>query len=287
MRPAWVRDDLFPFTSRFVEVGGNRVHYVDEGTGPVILMLHGNVTWSFLYRDVIRGLSDVFRCIAIDYPGFGLSQPGADFQFTAAEQVAIVEGFVEQLDLRDVTPMMWDWGGPIGLLAAARAPHRYQSFVIANTWAWPAPAKSRMERFSKVMGSPPVRHLIRRFPPFVDVAIRVSHRRRRLTSAEVDHYRRPLGDADGRGRVQLFAKEVVGATPLFEELEQRLPALTDRPALIVWVQGDIAFRQDAKRRFEQLFPHHSTIDVRGAGHHVMDDASDEVVSAVRSWKGMS
>lgn len=74
-RPAWVSDELFPFESRFVELDGNVVHYVDEGSGPTLLFLHGNPTWSFEYRDVIRFLRDGFRCVAVDYPGFGLSSP--------------------------------------------------------------------------------------------------------------------------------------------------------------------------------------------------------------------
>jgi haloalkane dehalogenase len=72
-RPAWVDDKLFPFESRFVEPDGNVVHYVDEGSGPILLMLHGSPVWSFVYRDVIAALRDRFRCIALDFPGFGLS----------------------------------------------------------------------------------------------------------------------------------------------------------------------------------------------------------------------
>src|ERR1035438_5030215 len=81
VRPVWVDDKLFPFTSRFVELSGNVVHYVDEGEGPILLMLHGNPTWSFVYRDVIAQLSGSFRCIAPDYPGFGLSSPAPGYQF--------------------------------------------------------------------------------------------------------------------------------------------------------------------------------------------------------------
>jgi haloalkane dehalogenase len=75
-RPPWVDHELFPFTSRFIDVGGHTVHYIDEGSGPTLLFLHGNPTWSFVYRDVIRQLRDQFRCVALDYPGFGLSSPG-------------------------------------------------------------------------------------------------------------------------------------------------------------------------------------------------------------------
>src|SRR3954451_6985259 len=112
-RPAWVDDGLFPFESRFVSIGGHTVHYVDEGSGPTLLLLHGNPTWSFLYRNVILGLRDRFRCIAVDHPGFGLSTAPDAYTFTPAEHAETLEQLVLQLDLTDVTLMVQDWGGPI------------------------------------------------------------------------------------------------------------------------------------------------------------------------------
>ncbi len=106
--PAWVPHELYPFESRFADVDGARVHYVDEGAGPPLLLLHGNPTWSFLYREIIRGLRDRFRCIAPDYPGFGLSQPPPGYGFTAAEHAAVIERFVSELDLTGVTMMVQD-----------------------------------------------------------------------------------------------------------------------------------------------------------------------------------
>ncbi len=107
-RPFDVAPELYPFTSRWQEVDGIPVHYVDEGEGPAILFLHGNPTWSFLYRDVVRGLSDSFRCLALDYPGMGMSgKPRdvgrGDYGFTPAEHSRVVEGFADALDLTDLT----------------------------------------------------------------------------------------------------------------------------------------------------------------------------------------
>src|SRR5689334_7402118 len=137
MRPAWVPTHLYPFEDRYADAAGCRVHYVDEGTGPPLLMLHGNPTWSFLYRDVILGLRERFRCIAVDHPGFGLSAPRPGYRFTPAEHAEVLEALVRQLDLTDVTMMVQDWGGPIGFAVAGRRPDRFARFVIGNTWAWP------------------------------------------------------------------------------------------------------------------------------------------------------
>ncbi len=117
-------DELFPYASRFVDVDGHLVHYVDEGSGPVLLMLHGNPTWSFLYRDVIAALRDGFRCVAVDHPGFGLSQASPGYGASPAEHAQVLAHLVAQLDLRDVTLVLHDWGGPIGVSAAQRDPAR-------------------------------------------------------------------------------------------------------------------------------------------------------------------
>ncbi|HEV8166950.1 MAG TPA: alpha/beta fold hydrolase [Actinomycetota bacterium] len=159
-RPAWVDQELFPFQSHFAEVDGARVHYIDEGQGPVFLGLHGNPTWSFLYRHIVHGLKDRFRCVALDYPGFGLSTAPAGYGYTVAEHARVVEGFVSQLGLEGVTLMVQDWSGPIGLSVAVRHPERFRAFVIGNTFGWPVRGEKTFERFSKLLGSRGVRKCV-------------------------------------------------------------------------------------------------------------------------------
>src|SRR5262249_31622640 len=136
-RPAWISSELYPFESHYAEIDGASVNYVDEGSGPPLLLLHGNPTWSFLYPEIIKGLNHRYRCIAPDHPGFGLSQAPAGYGFTPAEHAAVLEKLVTQLDLSDVTMMVQDWGGPIGFRVATNHPERFAGFVIGNTWAWP------------------------------------------------------------------------------------------------------------------------------------------------------
>ena len=123
-RPAWVTPELLPFTSRFIALNGHTIHYLDEGQGPTLLMLHGNPAWSFLYRHLIAKLSAHFRCVALDYPGFGLSTAAPGYDYEPSSHAEVVRAFVEQLDLRDYTPIVQDWGGPIGLFVAGRSPCR-------------------------------------------------------------------------------------------------------------------------------------------------------------------
>lgn len=133
---------------------GASVHYVDEEAGPTLLLLHGNPTWSFLYRKLIRGLKDYFRCVALDYPGFGLSSAPDRYTFTPREHSLIVEEFVDRLNLSKLTIMVQDWGGPIGFSLAIRRPELVDRFIVGNTWAWPLTDPPRVAKFSQIMGGP-------------------------------------------------------------------------------------------------------------------------------------
>ncbi len=135
---------LYPFTDRCFDSGSGLVHYFDEGPTAhppkgTVLMLHGNPTWSFLYRDIALGLlNEGYRTIGVDFLGFGLSdKPDPDgFTYSARSHADVMADFIEGLDLTNITLMMQDWGGPIGLHAAARMPERIDACVILNTWAW-------------------------------------------------------------------------------------------------------------------------------------------------------
>ena len=148
---------LFPWQPHYQRLSnGAHIHYVDEGEGPVLLLLHGNPTWSFLYRHIIAGLRGQFRVIAPDYPGFGLSTAPAGYAFTPEEHAACMVELVQRLALQDVTIMVQDWGGPIGFALAAEQPQRVSGFIIGNTWAWPL-ERPGQKLFSLLMGGWPGR----------------------------------------------------------------------------------------------------------------------------------
>jgi len=284
VRPNWVDDELFPFQSRFLAVCGNVVHYVDEGTGPVLLMLHGNPTWSFVYRQVIMALRDSFRCIALDYPGFGLSTAATDYSYHPGEHARIVASVIEQLDLDDVTLVAQDWGGPIGLTAALSAPERFTGLVLGNTWAWPVNGDLHFEVFSHLMGGPVGRLLIRRFNLFVNVMIPAGHRRRTPTAAEMYHYRQPLPTPERRTPTAIFPRDITAARTLLTDLERHLiTTLADLPTLLVWADADIAFRTQELHRWETLMRRHHTVVLPGAGHYLQSDAPTDFAAAIANW----
>ena len=151
-RPDWFLEDLYPFESNWVEVDGAQVHYLDEGEGPVLLMLHGNPTWSFLYRRMVPYLSDRFRCIALDYPGFRsiFGRPTATGTHLRSTP-RVVGSFVDELGLDHFSLVMHDWGGPIGLTVALERQDRVQGLIVGNSWAWPR-FDAATERFASALG---------------------------------------------------------------------------------------------------------------------------------------
>ena len=283
VRPAWVDDDLFPFESRFADIDGHAVHYVDEGSGPTLLFLHGNPTWSFLWRDVIRALRDDFRCIALDYPGFGLSTPRPGYRYLPEEHADVVTGFVDTLGLKGVTLVGQDWGGLIGLAAAQRRPSVFDRLVLANTWAWPVNGVLHFEYFSRIFGGLPGRILARRLNFVVNVFIPLGHRRRKPTAVEMTHYRRAMDTPERRKASAVFPRRVLASRAFFAEVEAGLADIAHLPTLIVWGDADIAFRPQERERLEATFTDHKTVIVEGAGTYVESDAPEEFVAAIRDW----
>ncbi|QLY27990.1 alpha/beta fold hydrolase [Nocardia huaxiensis] len=283
VRPAWVDDELFPFESRFIEIDGHTVHYIDEGAGPTLLFLHGNPTWSFLWREVIGALRADFRCVAVDYPGFGLSTPKPGYRFLPEQHAEVITGFVDELGLRNVTLVGQDWGGLIGLATAQRRPGVFDRFVLANTWAWPLNGILHFEAFSRLLGGPAGRFLVRRFNLLVNTFIPTGHRRRKPTAAEMTHYRRALDTSERRQASAMFPNRVLASRAFFAEIESHLPDIAHLPTLIVWGDADIAFRPQERERLEATFPNHKTVIVNGAGTYVESDAPEEFSTALRDW----
>lgn len=284
-RPAWVDPDLYPFADHWASVGGHSLHYVDEGSGRPVLMVHGNPTWSFLYRDIIRGLrDDGFRCIAVDLPGFGLSQAAAGYGYEPREHAAVLAKLIASLDLRDYVLMGQDWGGPIGLAAAGREPARVAGLVLANTWAWSWGRRPAAHVWAQSIGGIPGRYVVERLNAFVEVAMRFGVRKRRPRGRVMEHYQRPFPTAASRRPTWVFARAVTGASEFLEqEAGAALRVLAERPALLPWGDSDPVFSDSDRDRMAALLPRAQVHVLRGAGHFIQEDAPEEIAAAVRAW----
>jgi haloalkane dehalogenase len=280
-RPSWVPYDLYPFEDRWADIGGNLVHYVDEGDGPALLLLHSNPSWSFGWRDVILGLRDRYRCVAPDYPGFGLSHATDGYDFRPRTHSAVVEELVDRLGLHGIVVFGYAWGGPIGLGLAGRRPELVRGLVIANTWAWPDD-RLRARLFGALMGGPLSPLLVERLNLMLRLYLPSSLKRGRLTDAERAAYEGPFPPGT-RSTMRVLPREIVRGRAYLREVEASLPVLADMPAIILWADSDPGFDAAVLRRWQSLYPAAPTMTLEHAGQYIDEDAPEDIVAALSGW----
>lgn len=277
-----VPEHLYPFEHRFADLGnGIDMHYVDEGDGETVLMLHGNPSWSFLYRKMILRLRGDFRCVAPDYPGFGLTEAPPGYGFTPGEHSGNVERFADVLGLRDTTLIVQDWGGPVGLGLAVRRPELVKRLVIGNTWAWPLVGQRRFELFSWLMGGPIGRTMAYMFNGvarffFMEGLVR------RPEKEVLAMYLAPFRRRADRRQTSISPRLLIKAADYLSELEKGLESVSDRPVLLPWGVKDFAFQEAERLRFEEIFPNHRALLLE-ASHFWQEDTGEEAADAIREW----
>ena len=271
---------LYPFESRWFDGAGPSVHYIDEGQGPAVVMFHGNPTWSFLYRKVIKELGGQFRCIAMDYPGFGLSERPSAYGYTSAEHALVIGRLVDHLNLDQFIVMGQDWGGPIGMTVALERADRVAGMVFANTWYWPA--QGSLATFSVVMSTPMAQWLILRRNAFVNFIMPRSVATP-MEPAVFMTYQDAQPTPEARRGVAEFPRQIRRARPMLEQLATNAPkALGSKPVELVWAMKDPAFGNVAVlARWERDFPSAHVTKIENANHYIQEDAPAELADAVR------
>lgn len=277
--------ELFGFESRWFDATAGRVHYVDEGDGVPLLLCHGNPAWSFLYRHLITRLRDRFRCIAPDYPGFGLSDRPPGYGYTPSEHARVTGELVDHLGLDAMVVMGQDWGGPIGTTVALERSERVRGLVLGNTWLWPSDAWD-FQLFSRVMSSPVMRRRILERNFFVETLLPAGLATT-LSRAEMDHYRGVQPDPAARVGVAALPYQIRAERPMLARLEREVPAtFAHTPTLITWGMRDPVFRpRTLLPRMRAMFADHELAELPDAKHFIQEDAPAEIAAAIRGRFG--
>ena len=286
----------FPWKSRSVEVDhGIRQAVVDEGPRDArltFLLLHGNPTWGYLYREFIRRLSPQYRVIAPDHAGFGRSDKPRDPRwYTLERHIGNLDKVLAELGADRIVPVMQDWGGPIGMGWAVRHPQRIAGVVVLNTWAFVRDPVMKLPLVFKllVLGRGGWRRSTQG-NIFVELFMARAPRRKRI-ARELDPYRAPFPNPDDRVGVARFPQLIPETKNPFHEsyatmahIEERLVHVRDKPALIVWAQKDPAFGKPQLLRWSHLFTH---VDgphlLPEAGHYLQEDAPGPIVDHIERW----
>lgn len=284
--PQLVRD-LYPFEPRQVQLRcGHRMSYLDEGSGPPLLMLHGNPTWSFYYRNLVLGLRDRYRCIAPDHIGCGLSDKPQDWSYRIPAHVDNVCELIERLDLRDATLVVHDWGGPIGYLAALRLASRFRRFVVFNSAVFLQPLP-RLLTLTRIPVYGPF--VIRGLNGFLKTGLRTSIANpARFTRSVRAGYLFPYDSWANRVAILRFVQEIPleRSHPnrlLLDDLERQLSILNKRPHLIVWGLQDRVFHRGFLAGWRERIPTAEVHALEDASHWVVDEAPERVLSLMQAF----
>jgi cis-3-alkyl-4-acyloxetan-2-one decarboxylase len=286
--PGWMRQE-YPFAPKtFLTPGGAQMSYVDEGprTDAAVLMLHGNPTWSYYYRHLIRALAPTMRCIAPDHIGMGLSEKPQRYDYTLARRIADVEALVASLHVKQLDLVVHDWGGAIGFGFAARHPELIRRIVILNTAAFASTHIPARIGVCKAPGLGPL--LVRGFNGFAWPATRMAMHRRALSTDEKRGYLWPYDSWANRVAVSAFVQDIPmhEAHPTWatlKQVESGLSRFRDRAVSIVWGGEDFCFNERFLARWRGIYPQADVHRFADAGHYVLDDAREEVIPQVSAF----
>ncbi|MCA9041994.1 MAG: alpha/beta fold hydrolase [Planctomycetaceae bacterium] len=277
----------YPFPSHYIEHQGHRLHYVDEGEGEVLLFVHGNPTWSFAWRNLIKSLSPHYRCIAIDHLGCGFSDKPQDYPYRLNNHIENLLALVEHLDLQKITFIAHDWGGAIAMGAAARQPGRAARFVLGNTAAFRSKLIPRSIHLIHIPGFGAV--AVRGFNAFVRFGLKWTVVDKQVMKPAVKAgYLAPYGNWHNRIGVLRFVQDI----PLkpthpsyntLKEVEEGLAKFKDYPMQFIWGAQDFCFTTQFLEEFKTFFPNANTTVFPDAGHYLFEDKPAEMIELIQCF----
>ena len=278
---------LYPFESQHHRVGEVQMHYLDEGSGKPLLMVHGNPTWSFYFRNLVQEFRTGHRVVVPDHIGCGLSDKPQHYRYTLARHAANLESLVLSLDLRDIDLLVHDWGGPIGLSVATRHPERFSRIIITNTAAFRSPHLPRLLWLARLpwLGE----FLIRGFNAFVQATlITATARPERFRGALRKGFLLPYNNWKNRIATARFVQDIPmnvshPTWPDLVQLERGLPRLASKPMLLLWGEKDWCFTTKMRDQFLDIFPHAHSVGLRSAHHLLFEDEPEACLEAVREF----
>ncbi len=283
MTQNWLDKTEYPFESNYFSIKGNKLHYIDEGDGEVLLFVHGTPSWSFDFRNVIKDLSRTFRCIAMDHIGFGLSDKPEDYDYSTQNHCLTLESFINYMKLSKFTLVAHDFGGPIGLNFAIKNPGSVSNLVVLNSWLWSNNSDPDFQRMRKILKSRMLPFLYRNFnfsPRFI---LPKSFGDQKLSSNLLKQYTKPFADRTQRNGTLGFAKSLLNDQDWFEELWENKHKISTKPTLFIWGLSDPVVRPYQLEKFKAGFQNSETITLQHCGHFPQEEEPERVIEAIRKF----
>ena len=283
-----VKKELYPFTGHYHDLNGLKYHYLDEGQGETVVMLHGNPTWSFYYRNLVLALREAYRVIVPDHIGCGLSDKPVDsgYSFTLKQRVDDLEALLEALGLREkITLVLHDWGGIIGMAYSKRLAR----LVILNTGAFPLPAGKKFPLALKICRDTQLGvFLVQGLNAFARLAARVGCKRHPLSKELREAYCSPYDTWHHRIATLRFVQDIPLSPgdpgfALIQEVADGLHRFAALPMLILWGERDFVFDHHFRDEWQRRFPAAEIHSFADCGHYILEDAADEVIPLIKQF----
>jgi haloalkane dehalogenase len=282
---------LYPFQGKILDLDGLSYHYLDEGDGPPVVMIHGNPSWSFYYRDLVLALRGKYRAVAPDHIGCGRSGKPDDsrYDYTLERRVQDLGKLIDHLGSDKVTLVVHDWGGMIGMTWATQNPERVERLVVLNTAAFPLPASKSFPypiALARIPGLGPM--LVRGFNAFARGAVRFCVTRTRMSPEVAAGYLEPYNSWRNRIALQRFVEDIPlrrsdRTWRLVNETAGKLGELRSVPMLICWGMRDFVFDVHFLDEFIRRFPDAEVHRFDDAGHYILEDAREDVIPLISSF----
>jgi len=279
---------LYPFSSHILQLDSLCYHYLDEGSGEEpLLMLHGNPTWSFYYRNLILGLRDSYRCVVPDHMGMGKSDKPQDYPYTLSTHIDNLEKLVDHLKLDNITLVVHDWGGAIGMGFAVRQPERIKRLVIFNTAAFLSRKIPLSLRLCRIPGFGAL--AIRGFNAFACMATRwACIKQERMTAQVRAGYLEPYDNFANRVATLRFVQDIPMSPDslsysVIQHIEENLKLFRKHPVQIIWGAHDFVFNEHFLQRWQEIFPQAQVHRMEDAGHYVVEDAHEHILPMMKEF----
>lgn len=280
MAHSWLDTLEYPFRANYFDVDGHKLHYIDEGQGETILFVHGTPSWSFDFRHCIKELRKTFRCVALDHIGFGLSDKPESYDYSTQNHSQSLERLVLAKKLDNITLVVHDFGGPIGLNFALRYPEKIKSIVILNSWLWSSKDSPDFIKISKVLRSPLLPFLYRYLnfsPRFI---LPTSFGANKLSKRVLKQYVKPFANKTQRNGTLAFAQSLLNDQEWFEELWHKRHVLSTKPMLFIWGMKDPIVKPDNLDKFLSGFSQAKAIRLNKSGHFPQEEQPAIVTTAI-------
>jgi haloalkane dehalogenase len=274
----WLDKQLYPFSAHYFDLNGQKLHYLDEGKGDALVFIHGTPTWSFMYRDLIKGLRQNYRCLALDHLGFGLSDKPKNYPYSAQKHAENLENWLNSLNLENFTLIIHDFGGVLGFNYALKYPEKIKNLIVFNTFLWSSEGEPKFEKFKKILKNPVLPFLYRYFNFSARFILPKGFEdKKKLSKTLHQHYLKPFSKVSEREGTLGFVKALLNEQAWFNQLWQERAKLLDKEILLLWGMKDEFLTEEYLEKIKHNFSHSQVHTFADCGHFVPEEIGDALV----------